>query len=535
MKDALVRLVACLPLLLCGCTYLKYTSIQAEYARLQNAEPSQVNLKHMLDRETFFVIGQTIDSANEFTGLPMAVAAFSSDFKSNERVDTMFFDRAGTHFGLNLPPGTYTLIVFADLDRDGLFEPREIVGKKPINFNQPNTNAKMVSHVKIRLATSNIGFAPETFAVQQPVVARQSLYYPTGTIRQLDDPVFDQNIATLGMYDPASFLEAAPTMFYALEEDEAHKIPVVFVHGIDGSPRAFATIIDNLDRERYRPWFFYYPSGGDLDQLADFFYDLFLSGKVIPLGDMPMVVVAHSMGGLVVREALNKYRNKTSENNLSLFVSIASPLGGLPAAKSGVEKGLMVLPAWRDLASDSKFLQQLYRKPLPDSVQHQLFYAYNNTKAVKLGENSDGVVPLSSQLYYPAQQQSGQQHGFNSGHVDILQNRKMIGLLLESMSSVKNRFPDAHMEVLKNGGIDVVLSDEYSAKTKHLITYAGKYLVYLFSGLIDSFEPQQRQFVRAVQGKIPASTELEKDLKRFLREYSDLVTALVIQKKNEAI
>lgn len=67
-------------------------------------------------------------------------------------------------------------------------------------------------------------------------------------------------------------------MFYALEEDEAHKIPVVFVHGIGDSARAFEPIISQLDRDRYKPWFFYYPSGGDLDQLAGLFYNLFLSG-----------------------------------------------------------------------------------------------------------------------------------------------------------------------------------------------------------------------------------------------------------------
>ena len=109
----------------------------------------------------------------------------------------------------------------------------------------------------------------------------------------------------------------------------------------------------------------------------------------------------------------------------------------------------------------------------------------------------------------------------------------MISLLLESMSSVHSSFPDFHLELLKNGGIDVDLSDEYSAKTKHLIGYAGKYLVYLVSGLIDPFQPQQTQFVKAVQGKIPASTPLEKDFKKFVIEHAELVTTLVLQARNK--
>lgn len=56
-------------------------------------------------------------------------------------------------------------------------------------------------------------------------------------------------------YDPASFLENAPTMFYALEEDLEFKIPVVFFHGIGGSIRDFEPIVNQIDRERYKPWF----------------------------------------------------------------------------------------------------------------------------------------------------------------------------------------------------------------------------------------------------------------------------------------
>jgi len=110
-------------------------------------------------------------------------------------------------------------------------------------------------------------------------------------------------MATLGMYESAAFLELAPMLFYALEEDIGYKIPVIFVHGINGSPREFAEIVKHLDRRLYRPWFFYYPSGNDLGQLSEFFYNIFLSGKVIPLYQTPTVIVAHSMGGVIVRDA----------------------------------------------------------------------------------------------------------------------------------------------------------------------------------------------------------------------------------------
>ncbi len=511
-----------LSLFLTSCTYLKYSSFQSDYARIQRANPSQVNLKHMLDRDTFFLIGKTIDSSNTFSNVPMVVAAYSSEFEPNERVDRMYFEGTGTHFGLNLPPGSYDLIVFADLDRDGLFQPGEAIGSKKIDLNLNQNPQKVTSQVNIEIGYADLKFEPEPLLAQQRSVTKNSIIYPEGSIRTLEDSIFDANIATLGMYDPVSFLEYSPTMFYALEEDQAHKIPIIFVHGIDGSPRSFSTIIDDLDRDRYRPWFFYYPSGGDLDQLSNLFYNLFLSGEVIPLGDMPMIIVAHSMGGLIVRESFNLHGNNSKENKIELFVSIASPFGGHPSAKSGVENGLMVLPAWRDLDPSSQFVRDLYSKPLSDDINHHLIYAYYNSGTLKLGENSDGVVPLSSQLNQEAQQQSTRQYGFKSGHVDILDNSEMIEVLLNAMSEVQSLYPESHMKILKNAGLSIELDGTYDPNTKHLLSYAGQYLALLIRGTIQPFHPDQEHFVRAVRGQVKATTVIEKDFVKLAREYPEI-------------
>ena len=110
----LVRTLFAAALLLTpSCTYLKYARQQAEYALLQEADPSQRNVKHMIDRSTFAVIGMTTDPAarHEPDRHAMAVAAFSSRFKDNELVDVMHDIDVGTHFGLHLPPGDFDLLV----------------------------------------------------------------------------------------------------------------------------------------------------------------------------------------------------------------------------------------------------------------------------------------------------------------------------------------------------------------------------------------------------------------------------------------
>ena len=508
---------------LSSCTYLKHTVVQANYSMIQNSDPSHTNLKHMLDRETFFVIGKTLDEFGRYAEVSLAVAAYSDKYKTNERVDTMFSRGAGTHFGLNLPEGVYDLLVYADINGDDHFDQTEIVGEIELPLSKALYPDLIVRQIDIPLTAKKQPARFEVISLPTDFEAAQSLFYPSGTIRSLSDPLFDENMSSLGMYDPASFLEHAPTMFYALEEDEVHKIPVVFVHGIDGSARSFEPIISRLNRDRYRPWFFYYPSGGDLDQLADFFYNIFLAGEVIPLEDMPLIVVAHSLGGIVVREAINKYKGREEENRLELFVTIASPLGGHSAAASGEKHGLIVLPAWRDLNPDNRFIQQLYRKPLPAFVNHQLFYAYKNSDTLKLGENSDGVVMLSSQLHPEAQKQASETFGFDRGHVDILTDEKMISRLLGQMGAVDSIFSDESMAALVNGGFDVLLSDNYSPTTKHLIRYAGKYLVQLIHGRIESILPQQEHFVQAARGKVPATTNFENEFIMFMREYPNLV------------
>ncbi|TQV88512.1 alpha/beta hydrolase [Aliikangiella coralliicola] len=521
MKLPIIGLV--IALLLSSCTYLKYASIQSEYARIQNAEPGQLNLKHMIDKETYFVIGKTVKGACRCVNLQMAVSAYSDKFKRNERVDTMYFASYETHFGLNLPEGDYDLLVFADKNENKIFEKTEIVGRQSIALNNAAAPENVLNHVEVKLEESISVDWAESIPFPKVNEPQKSLFYPGGTLRSLDDLIFDKGVVTLGMYDPASFLEKAPTMFYALEEDLSFKIPVVFVHGINGSPREFESMVDSLDRRKYKPWFFYYPSGGDLEQLAELFYNVFISGEVIPLNRQPMIIVAHSMGGLVVREAMNRYEGNERENKVRLLVTIASPFGGHAAAASGEKHGLIVLPAWRDLNPDSRFIKQLYRKKLPDFVTHQLIYAYRNPDTFKFGENSDGVVSLSSQLYPKAQQQAAQQFGYDSSHAGILKNQEMINRLMAQFNQVKNIFPDPHIKLLAEGGFNTNLSNDYSPVTQHVIRSAGKYLVLLVNGVIEPVHEDLEHFKRAVEGKTAPVNDVEREFIIFMKEHHEMI------------
>ncbi len=505
-----------------SCTYLKYASVQSDYARLQKASPGQVNVKHMLDRETYFVHGRCNDDGDLYRDVPKAIAAYSSKFRPNERVATMQFQVAGSHYGLNLPEGRFELFVFADIDRDGAFEASEAVGQRSIVLDTTSVPGLVTGQVDIRLGRPfalpwNAGFAASA-ETNRP----DSLFFPAGTIRGLDDPIFDTGFSTIGMYDPASFLEEAPMMFYALEEDVVYKIPVVFVHGIGGSARQFLPLVEDLDRTRYKPWFFHYPSGGDLDQLAELFYQIFLSGKVYEANGMPIIVIAHSMGGLVVREAINRYRDQANENQLKLLVTLATPFGGHAAAATGEKRGLIVLPSWRDLNPDNAFIRDLYRHPLPGFVQHELYYAYHNDSGIKFGDNSDGVVALTSQLHPPAQQQASARFGFDSTHAGILENPDAFARIRERMADVDNVFPPAHLRALRRGGFDVPLGADYPAMAAFMIRNYGIYLMALTDGTLAPESPNERHFVAVANRLEPPRNADERSWLRFLSEHEHL-------------
>ena len=521
--------VVAILLLSTSCTYLKHASIQADYARLQQAEPSQRNVKHMIERQNFAVIGQTQDAHDLYRRdkTTKAVAAFSSRFNANELVDVMHDIGAGTHFGLDLPSGDYDILVFSDRNQNGFYEHDEVIGKSQLSLSKQNYPSMVVTRHLVALSeSSTIDWQPQIKAKRSDV-SQQSLFFPAGTIRDLRDPIFSSEMATLGLYDPAAFFEHEPTMFHALEEEIGYKIPVIFVHGMSGSARDFEALVQQLDRSRFKPWFYYYPTGGDLNQMAKLFHDIFLSGDIISTNElMSIVIVAHSMGGLVVREALNLWDLDNSQFPAIEFISLATPFGGHPLARVSGDTSLLILPSWRNLNPDNEFIQQLYRHPLPDHVRHHLLYAFNNDDRIKLGENSDGVVPLSSQLHARAQQQSSRQLGLNATHTSILADPAATAAVVDILSRVKTGFPEHHMSYFLQGGYEVEVGSIYSERDQYFLRYYGRWINALAQGEIEPIHPWQEELLPMLRRQAEPKFELAKAWLKFIENNPDFSGAL---------
>lgn len=477
-----------------------------------------VNLKHMIDQEVCFVHGELLDTEGGYEKSTSAVVAISDRYREGELVDMMSDVTVGTHYGLALPPGVYQLLALDDKNGDGFYDSNEIIGNRVMTVEEEVGTNKVKGNIDIELGPPQRLERPLKIAVKTPSDVAQSLFYPAGTIRSLDDPLFDPEMATLGMYNPAAFIEKANTMFYALEEDFTHKIPVIFVHGINGSARDFESIVSRLDRTRFKPWFFHYPSGGDLSQLAQLFYNIFFSGKLVGRNEyVPTIVVAHSMGGIVVREAINLMDSESA--GAITFISMASPFGGHPAAAKAERSPLLVLPSWRDLDPDSRFIQNLFRREAPSMVEHHLLSAFGNTKSVKFGENSDGVVPLSSQLHEPAQRQAFKQLSINTSHTGILIDESTVEYIMELISQVKADLPSEHMFYCLQGGFNLVPDEGYSPKQRYLIRSYGKYLRALALGEIEPLDEAQRKYLRAVIESAKPRNYAEKGWVKFIADH----------------
>jgi pimeloyl-ACP methyl ester carboxylesterase len=248
-----------------------------------------------------------------------------------------------------------------------------------------------------------------------------------GRVVSLDDPMFSMDNASVGFWRPLDYVAEYGGGLMMLQAYDPNKTPVVFVHGIFGSALEFKEVVASLDKSKFQPWVMHYPSGAPLDVVSDYLADA-LAEMYVKYQFKEIVVVAHSMGGLVTRSFVMKHEARGRRYKLAKVMTINSPLYGMDSAASGVKSSPIVVPVWRDVASGSDFVKRVHEWHWPKDVPYYLIFSYLPE------EEGDGVVPLKSQLSHSLQEEATFVRGFQSQHAEILRDQYFIKLFNELLA-----------------------------------------------------------------------------------------------------
>lgn len=309
------------------------------------------------------------------------------------------------------------IVAFQDLDGDQVpdgDEPAGILGH-PDPFVLESRERREGQDIRLGdapLASLGIDFAALDLTTfdKVPIAA--------GTVATLEHPRFSEENAVTGMWAPLTAMREVGVGVYFLGAYDPDRVPVLFVHGVGGVPQDFRYLIDSLDDERFQAWVYHYPSGFRLERaaraLARLIATLQREHRVKRL-----VLVAHSMGGLVARSALRQIGDYTDRSPVDLLVTFSTPWEGHETADWAVKFDTVWVSAWHDLQPGSEFLEDL-RTELPSDVPHHLFFSYRMEANPLMRYCQDGTVSVASQLDRWHQERAEQIYGFDVGHMEIL-------------------------------------------------------------------------------------------------------------------
>ncbi len=351
---------------------------------------------------------------------PIVVAAYKDPTDPVEPVHCAQLHEPGG-YELMVPNGRYALVAFVDANQNLRLDGGEPVGTYLGGQKVEAEGTGVVGQLDMEVrADGNPPPVPlGTAFADCGILPGHSTQ--AGAVVSLDNPLFSREYADKAYWKPAEFFREVGGNVYFLEAYDATKIPVLFVHGAAGSPRDWRYLADHLDRRRYQPWFFYYPSGAGVDSMAHL-----LSWKLFTLRLRyrfeTLYIAAHSMGGLVVRSLLLDHGQMMPD--VKLFVSFSTPWGGEPTAELGVKYAPAVVPSWIDMQPQGAYMQSLFARELPGDIAYYLLFGFRGGSNL-WRPNNDGTVTLASVLRSPAQAEAKQVYGFDEDHVGILSSPRV--------------------------------------------------------------------------------------------------------------
>jgi uncharacterized alpha/beta hydrolase family protein len=357
---------------------------------------------------------------------PVVVAILTYDHEKVDIINQNQVDGNG-NYQFNLLPGEYLVGAYIDDNNNHIHEQEESSAMHT-EQNERFTKITLTKNEKLILPPIKIHKDKNINAQRKLIYNTSKVDANIGRVISLDDPMFSRKNSTMGLWRPFDFGKQVGGGLLFLQDYDANKTPVLFVHGLSGSPSEFKTIIEQLDKDKFQPWVLYYPSGLPLEFVNDY-----LLSSLIELqrkhGFEHFQLISHSMGGLITRTFLREHEKANTKFKVSLYVTINSPFYGIKSAASGVKSSPIVVASWRDLATGSDYIKAANRWTIPKSLPFHLFFSYLP------GEDCDGNVSMSSQLSLSLQNEAVRIYGSQASHTGILTKPDFIERLTKIMIS----------------------------------------------------------------------------------------------------
>jgi pimeloyl-ACP methyl ester carboxylesterase len=392
-----------LSFLLVGCTLLQ---VREEVNTLQKST----------------VLVGIVSSPLSYHDMPVVVAAYSKRDSKRAIAHYTTLHEPGP-YELMVPKGTHNIVAFGDKNKNLIYDKGEPAGQI-LSAEQVSTPAGGVAgNFDIVITEQSSKKLDFPIGSKMPPKKYKGFHSTgPGAIARMDDFVFSDEYGKKGFWSGLEFFREIGGNVYFLEAYDPTKIPILFVHGAAGSPQNWQTFFESIDRNKYQPWFFYYPSGSTIDSMAHL-----LLWKMQNLQAKykfnELYITAHSMGGLVVRYFIVNYGYLFP--SITNFISISTPWGGEELAEIGVKYSPAVIPVWRDMQPGSEFINSIFRKKIPPAVDYYLFFGHKGNRNI-LRPNNDKAVTLASQLDQRSQRDAKMIYGFNEDHVSILSSKQVI-------------------------------------------------------------------------------------------------------------
>lgn len=360
--------------------------------------------------------------------------------------DHFVLDEPG-RFAFQVEPGRYAIGAFVDANRNFVYEPGEpLLPESERGWLELRSGTRIdgVALVVPRRGSARLESAVDLrqlTARMHEEQLRASLTQLTvmGEIASPRDPRFEPEHGQQGLRRPLDFVLDRRSGIYFEKEYDPEKLPVLFVHGIGGTPRDFVTLVDALDRSRQQAWFYFYPTGAPLERLGGMLLQTLRTLR-LALGFEHVALVCHSMGGLVCRSLLLAEDAHEAPELVRVLVTLGTPYGGHSLAGVGAKHAPVPVDSWVDLDPASPFLRGLFqgddgtRRRIPSRVPFHLLFGHRRGSGP--GESSDGVVTLGSALRLEAQQEAASVRGFDAGHVELLRDPEVARELKSILAAV---------------------------------------------------------------------------------------------------